>query len=93
MTDFLGGHAIGNSTDTVEPKTKKAQRCPTFFNGSNALTCSPPWSPVRFMPAKVPDLLAYSSLIVHAHRKFRGEGWLQYDRNVRKSVARKPGAT
>ncbi len=71
MTDFLEDTPLGNSTDTVEPKTKKAQRCPTFFNGSN------PWSPVRFMPAKVPDLLAYSSLIVHAHRKFRGEGWLQ----------------
>ncbi len=38
-------------------------------------------------PDRVPDLLAYSSLIVHATRKFRGDGWIHYDRNVRKSAA------
>ena len=30
-------------------------------------------------PGRVTDLLAYASLIVHAARKFKGEGWLQYD--------------
>ena len=32
-------------------------------------------------PARVIDLLGYASLVVH---KFKGEGWLQYDRNFRK---------
>lgn len=35
----------------------------------------------------MPDLLAYSSLIVHAARKFKGDGWIHYDRNVRKRAA------
>ena len=35
-------------------------------------------------PERTPDLLAYSSLIVHAARKFKGDGWISYDRNFRK---------
>ena len=38
-------------------------------------------------PERMPDLLAYSSLIVHAARKFKGDGWLHYDRNLRKRAA------
>ena len=41
-------------------------------------------------PTRVPDLLAYSSLIVHAACKFEGEEWTQYDRNFRKQVAGQP---
>ena len=43
-------------------------------------------------PARVPDLLGYASLIVHAARKFRGEGWLQYDKNFRKHAETHPTA-
>ncbi len=42
-------------------------------------------------PERVADLLAYANLIVHASRKFKGEGWLQYDRNFRKSAEVHPG--
>lgn len=42
-------------------------------------------------PARVADLLAYASLIVHAARKFKGEGWVQYDRNFRKHAETHPG--
>lgn len=42
-------------------------------------------------PARVADLLAYASLIVHAARKFKGEAWLQYDANFRKFAEAHPG--
>jgi hypothetical protein len=38
----------------------------------------------QLQPDRVTDLLGYASLIVHAARKFKGEGWMQYDRNFRK---------
>ena len=41
-------------------------------------------------PNRVPDLLAYSSLIVHAARKFEGDGWQVYDRNFRRAATNKP---
>ena len=43
-------------------------------------------------PARVPDLLGYASLIVHAARKFKGEGWLQYDKNFRRHAETHPAA-
>ena len=45
----------------------------------------------QLQPHRVADLLAYASLIVHASRKFKGEGWLQYDRNFRKFAEVHPG--
>ena len=42
-------------------------------------------------PGRVTDLLAYASLIVHAARKFKGEGWLQYDKFFRKYAEVHPG--
>ena len=41
-------------------------------------------------PARASNLLAYASLIVHAARKFRGDGWLQYDGNLRKRAVAFP---
>jgi hypothetical protein len=41
-------------------------------------------------PARVTDLLGYVSLIVHAARKFKGEGWVQYDRNFRRHAETHP---
>lgn len=38
-------------------------------------------------PERVPDLLAYSTLIVHAARQFEGDAWLIYDRNYRQQAA------
>ena len=42
-------------------------------------------------PGRVTDLLAYASLIVHAAWKFKGEGWLQYDKFFRKNAEVHPG--
>ena len=42
-------------------------------------------------PDRISDLLGYASLIVHAARKFRGDGWTQYDKNFRKRAAASPG--
>ncbi len=38
----------------------------------------------RQQPEQVTDLLAYASLIIHAARKFKGDAWLQYDKNFRR---------
>ena len=46
---------------------------------------------VQQQPTRIADLLAYASLIVHAARKFKGEGWVQYDRNFRKHAETHPG--
>ena len=43
-------------------------------------------------PTRTSDLLAYASLIVHAARRFKGEGWLQYDKNFRKHAETHPSA-
>ena len=41
-------------------------------------------------PGRTSDLLAYSSLIVYAAWRFRGQGWLQYDWSFRKLAAANP---
>ena len=46
---------------------------------------------VQQHPGRTQDLLAYASLVVHAARKYRGEGWATYDRNFRKKAAAHPG--
>ena len=46
----------------------------------------------KYYPALVPDLLAYSSTIVHAARKVQGDGWLAYDSNFRKFIAQNRSA-
>ena len=38
-------------------------------------------------PSRITDLLAYSSLIVQAHRKYSGDNWQVYDRNFRQQAA------
>ena len=42
-------------------------------------------------PSRVPDLLAYASLIVRASRMYQGDGWAHYDRTFRKKAAAFPG--
>jgi hypothetical protein len=46
---------------------------------------------VQQQPGRIQDLLAYASLVVHAARKYKGEGWATYDRNFRKKAAAHPG--
>ena len=45
----------------------------------------------QLQPARTADLLAYASLVVHAARKFKGDNWMQYDRNFRKRAETHPG--
>ena len=42
---------------------------------------------VKQDPARVPDLLAYASLIISAARRFKGNGWQVYDANFRSQAA------
>ena len=46
---------------------------------------------VQTQPTRTQDLLAYASLVVHAARKFKGDGWATYDRNFRKKAAAHQG--
>jgi hypothetical protein len=41
-------------------------------------------------PSRANDLLGYSSLMAHAARKYKGDGWIQYDINFRKRAAAFP---
>lgn len=38
-------------------------------------------------PERVPDLLGYQSLIIDAHREFKGDYWMGYDRRFRLRAA------
>ena len=72
----------GTSSEKAErPKKRKITNILQWVECFNAYMI------ILDQPERIPDLLAYSSLIVHAARKFRGEGWLHYDRNVRKRAA------
>ena len=45
---------------------------------------------VQAQPERTQDFLAYASLIVHAARKYKGEGWATYDRNFCRQAAVHP---
>ena len=74
----------GDSRDRMAMEKPRKKRISSVlqwvecFNSYVAILNQPEW---------VPDLLAYSSLIVHAARKFQGEGWMYYDRSIRKRAA------
>ena len=42
---------------------------------------------VQQQPTRTQDFLAYASLVVHAARKYKGEGWTVYDKNFRKRAS------
>ena len=73
--------------DKQKPKTKRVtsilQWVECFHSYMGVL--------IQQQPARVQDLLAYASLIVHAARKYKGDGWATYDRNFRKRAAAHPG--
>ena len=46
---------------------------------------------VQQQPTRTQDLLAYASLVVHAARKYKGEGWTVYDKKFCKRAAAHPG--
>ena len=41
----------------------------------------------RKQPGRIPDLLAYETLIIEAHMKYSGDAWLGYDRQFHQCAA------
>ena len=41
----------------------------------------------RKEPGRIPDLLAYETLIIEAHMEYSGDAWLGYDRRFRQCAA------
>lgn len=70
-----------------KPKRPKAANIAQWVEGFNAYIGAIAY----YQPERVQDLLAYSSLIVHASRKYKGDSWVQYDANFRKRAAAHPG--
>ena len=68
-----------------KPKIKTILQWVECFNAYVAVIA-------KYYPALVPDLLVYSSTIVHAARKFQGDSWLAYDSNFRKFIAQNRSA-
>lgn len=44
----------------------------------------------RKKPQKIPEMLAYLTLVIEAHMEYVGEAWLGYDRRFRQSGAADP---
>jgi hypothetical protein len=70
----------GNQTGEGESKKRKRKRVTSILQW---VECFHTYIGVvaQLQPARVMDLLAYASLIVQAARRFKGEGWMQYDKN------------
>ena len=74
------------SSDSKKPKCKQVGDILQWVECFNAYT----GVVLAQNPSRASDLLSYSSLIVHAARKYRGEGWVQYDVNFRRRAAAFP---
>ena len=44
----------------------------------------------RKKPQKIPEMLAYLTLVIEAHMEYVGEAWLGYDRRFRQRGAADP---
>ena len=81
---LLDNQNTGESSDDKESKKKKRRisnilHWEECFNSYISIIATQ-------HSTQVSDLLGYSSLIVHAARKFEGDGWLQYDCSFRKGI-------
>ena len=79
------GQAEDSCINVGEGESRKRKRS-RVFSALQWVECFHTYISViaQQQPARVPDLLGHASLIVHAARKFKGEGWLQYDKNFRR---------
>jgi len=86
------GHAEDSSKKVGEGESRKRKRA-RVANALQWVECFHSYISIvaQHQPTRVSDLLGYASLIVHAARKFKGESWLQYDRNFRKHAETHPG--
>ena len=58
----------------------------TFLPGSSAIYSALVGALSTHFPQKVPEFMAYQSIIVRSFREFDGDGWYQYDRVFRRQV-------
>ena len=66
----------GACSSSCEEKARRSKR-QRINNILQWVECFNAYMIILDQPERTPDMLAYSSLIVHAARKFKGEGWLQ----------------
>lgn len=79
---------LGSSADDEGSKTSK-QKCKSVASILEWIQCFGIYVAVlaRSQPERVPDLLAYQTLMIQAHLEFQGDNWLGYDRNFRLRAA------
>lgn len=77
--------AFGTVDESAKGKTKK-KIIPTILEW---VQCFSLYTAIvsRKQPERVPDLLGYQSLIIDAHREFKGDYWMGYDRCFRQRAA------
>ena len=77
--------ALGTADESAKGKAKK-KIIPTILEW---VQCFSLYTAIvsRKQPERVPDLLGYQSLIIDAHREFKGDYWMGYDRCFLQSAA------
>ena len=75
-----------HSADARKPRRKRVTSILQWVECFNAFI----GVMLAYHPSRASDLLGYSSLIVHAARKYKGDNWMQYDSNFRKRAAAFP---
>ena len=83
LPEKLGAQEESKGSDSKKPKRKRKSDILQWVECFNAYTSAL----LVHTASRASDLL---SLIVHAARKFKGEGWIQYDINFRKRAAAFP---
>lgn len=85
---------LGQADSTIpKPKDEKKKKDKRVTNILQWVECFHTFMGilVQQQPTRTQDLLAYASLVVHAARKYKGDGWATYDRNFRRKAAAHPG--
>ena len=85
LADLLGDNLSEEKSLDKSKDSKRKKR--KITNILQWVECFNAYVTILNQPDRLPDLLAYSSLIVHAARKFKGDNWIAYDRNFRKQAA------
>ena len=85
LADLLGDNLSEEKSPDKSKDSKRKKR--KIANILQWVECFNAYVTILNQPDRISDLLAYSSLIVHAARKFKGENWIAYDRNFRKQAA------
>lgn len=89
MEDLLPENAARHSSESKSSKAKEKADSTKIASPLAWVECFQAYIAVIALkaPDRVSDLLAYSTLIVHAARQFEGDAWQVYDRNYRQQAA------